>query len=163
MKMSKSQELVNWSKLPNALPKLKRLHLEEDKTDGLFYCPVQNCRRAVSPLDLSFATKFLAMYLFIDQKMFKTARKCGFHLLFLTHTSMQVLEGFINHIHPLLKPTCDYVFVTRNGRQHNKLGESISKLVFDATGKLVPSTCYQQIVETTSSLKDPNQPRLCFC
>ena len=42
--MSKSQESVNWSKLPNALPKPKRLHLEEDETDGLFYCPVQNCR-----------------------------------------------------------------------------------------------------------------------
>ena len=133
----------------------------------------------VSPLDLSFATKFLAVYLFIkvkgsrpmtyqyltvemvnraktnggfiDQKMFKTAGKYGFDSLFLTDTSMQVLDGYINHIRPLLKPTCDYVLVTRNGGQQNKLGELMSKLVFDATGKYVHPTRYRQIVETASS------------
>ena len=133
----------------------------------------------VSPLELSFATKFLAVYLFIkvkgsrpmtyqyltvemvdkaktnggfiDQKQFKTAGKYGFDSLFLTDTSMQVLEGYINHIRPLLKPNCDYVLVTRNGRQHNKLGEAMSKLVFDATGKYVHPTRYRQIVETASS------------
>ena len=136
---------------------------------------------AVSPLDLSFATKFLAVYLFIkvkgsrpmtyqyltvemvrtaktnggfiDQKMFKTAGKYGFDSLFLTDTSMQVLEGYIDSIRPLLKPTCDYVLVTRNGGQHNKLGELMSKLVFDATGKYVHPTRYRQIVETASSKK----------
>ena len=119
----------------------------------------------VSPLELSFATKFLAVYLFIkvkvslpmsyqylsvemvrsaknndgfvDQKMFKTAGKYGFASLFLTDTSMQVLDGYIDHIRPNLKPTCDYVSVTRNGGQHNKLGEMMSKLVFDAIGKYV--------------------------
>ena len=85
---------------------------------------------------------------YIDQKMFKTAGKYGFDSLFLTDTSMQVLEGFINHVRPLLKPTCDYVFVTRNGRQHSKLGESMSKLVFDAAGKYDHPTHYRQMVET---------------
>ena len=123
----------------------------------------------VLPLDLPFVTKLLAVYLFIkvkglrpmthqyltivemvnkaktnggfiDQKMFKTAGKYGFDFLFLTDTSMQVLNGYINHIHPLLKPTCDYVLVTRNGGQHNKLGDLMSKLVFDATGKYVHLT-----------------------
>ena len=130
----------------------------------------------VLPLDLSFATKFLAVYLFIkvkgsrpityqyltvemvnkaktnggfiDKKMFKTAGIYGFNSLFLTDTSMQVLNGYINHIRPLLKPNCDYVLVTRNGRQHNKLRELMSKLVFDATGKYVHPTRYRQIVET---------------
>ena len=111
----------------------------------------------VSPLDLSFATNFLAVHLFIkvkgscpvtymyltvemvnraktnggfiNQKMFKTAGKYGFDSLFLTDTSMQVLDGYINHIRPLLKLTCDYVLVTRNGGQQNKLGELMSKLV----------------------------------
>ena len=133
----------------------------------------------VSPLDLSFATKFLAVYLFIkvkgsrlmtyqyltvkmvnraktnggfiDQKMFKTAGKYGFDSLFLTDTSMQVLYGYINHIRPLLKPTCDYVLVTRNGGQQNKLEELMSKFVFDATDKYVHPTRYRQIVETASS------------
>ena len=135
----------------------------------------------VSPLELSFATKFLAVYLFIkvkgsrpmtyqyltvemvrsaknndgfvDQKMFKTAGKYGFDSLFLTDTSMQVLDGYIDHIRPNLKPTCDYVLVTRNGGQHNKLGELMSKLVFDAIGKYVHPTRYRQIVETASSQK----------
>ena len=79
---------------------------------------------------------------FIDQKMFKTARKYGFDSLYLTETSMQVLDGYIDHIRPLLKPNCDYVLVTRNGGQHNKLGEIMSKLVFDATGKYVHPTRY---------------------
>ena len=133
---------------------------------------------AISPFELSFATKFLAMYLFIkvkgsrpmtyryltvemvnkaktnggfiDQKMFKTAGKNGFDSLYLTETSMQVLDGYINHIRPLLKLNCDYVLVTRNGGQHNKLGELLSKLVFDATGKFVHPTRYRQIVETAS-------------
>ena len=133
----------------------------------------------ITPLDLSFATKFLALYLFIkvkgsrpmtyqyltvemvnkaktnggfmDQKMFKTAGKYGFDSLYVTDTSMQVLDGYINHIRPLLKPNCDYVLVTRNGGQHNKLGELMSKLVFDATGKYVHPTRYRQIVGTASS------------
>ena len=133
---------------------------------------------SISPFDLSFATKFLAVYLFIkvkgsrpmtyqyltvemvnkaksnggfiDQKMFKTAGKYGFDSLYLTETSMQVLDGYINHVRPLLKPNCDYVLVTRNGGQHNKLGVLMSKLVFDATGKYVHPTRYRQIVETAS-------------
>ena len=134
---------------------------------------------AVLPIDLSFATKFVAVYLFtkvkgsrpmiyqyltvemvnkaktnggfVDQKMFKTAGKYGFDSLYLTDTSMQVLDGYINHIRPLLRPTCDSVLVTRNGGQHQKLGGLMSKLVFDATGKYVHPTRYRQIVETASS------------
>ena len=133
---------------------------------------------SISPFDLSFATKFLAVYLFIkvkgsrpmtyqyltvemvnkaksnggfiDQKMFKTAGKYGFDSLYLTESSMQVLDSYIHHVRPLLKPNCDYVLVTRNGGQHNKLGELMSKLVFDATGKYVHPTLYRQIVEPAS-------------
>ena len=64
---------------------------------------------------------------FIDQKLLKTAGKYGFDSLFLTDTIVLVLEGYINHICPLLKPNCDYVLATRNGRQHNKLGKAMSK------------------------------------
>ena len=60
------------------------------------------------------------------------------------------MDGYTNHIRPLLRPTCDFVLVTRNGGQHNKLGELMSKLVFDATGKYVHPTRYRQIVETAS-------------
>ena len=132
----------------------------------------------VTPSDLSFATKFVAVYLFIkvkgsrpmtyqyltvdmvesaktnggfiDQKKFKTTAKYGFDSLYLTDTSMQVLHGYINVIRPLLKPDCEYVLVTRNGSQHSKIGQLMSKLVFDATGKYIHPTRYRQIVETAS-------------
>ena len=132
---------------------------------------------AVLPTDLSFGTKFVAVYFFykrqglvphviltmemvnkaktnggfVDQKMFKMAGKYGFDSLYLTETGMQVLDGYINHIRPLLRPTCDFVMATRNGGQHLKVGGLMSKLVFDATGKYVQPTRYQQIVETASS------------
>ena len=132
----------------------------------------------VNPSDLTFATKFVAMYLFIkvkgsrpmtyqyltvdmiatakekggfiDQKTFKTAGKYGFDSLILTAANMQVLNGYISHVRPLLKPRCDFVLVNRNGDQHAKLGEIMSKLVFDAIGKYIHPTRYRQIVETQS-------------
>jgi len=66
---------------------------------------------------------------FIDQKTFKTAGKCGFDSLILTDANMQVLNGYILYVRPLLKPECDFVLVKRNGGQHGKLGEIMSKLV----------------------------------
>ena len=132
----------------------------------------------VNPSDLTFATKFLAMYLFIkvkgsrpmtyqylivdmvnaakenggfiEKKAFKTAGKYGFDSLILTDTSMQVLDGYINFVRPLLKPQCDFVLVTKSGGQHSKLGDVMNKLVFDAIGKYVHPTRYRQIVDTQS-------------
>ena len=132
----------------------------------------------VNPSDLTFATKFVAVYLFIkvkgsrpmtyqyltvdmvttakenggfiDQKQFKTASKYGFDSLILTDASMKVLESYINVVRPLLKPQCQFVLVTRNGGQHSKLGDVMSKLVFDAIGKYIHPTRYRQIVETQS-------------
>ena len=63
---------------------------------------------------------------------------------------MQVLNGYISYVRPLLKPRCDFVLVNRNGDQHGQLGEIMSKLVFDATGKYIHPTRYRQIVETQS-------------
>ena len=40
--------------------------------------------------------------------------------------------------------------VNRNGGQHGKLGEIMSKLMFDAIGKYIHSTHYRQIVEMQS-------------
>ena len=60
---------------------------------------------------------------FIDQKIFKTAGKYAFDSPFLTDTSMQVLDGYINHIRLPLKRNCDYVLVTRNGGQARRSNE----------------------------------------
>ena len=131
-----------------------------------------------NPSDLTFATKFVAMYLlikvkgsrpmtyqyltldmiatakekggFIDQKTFKTAGKYGFDSLILTDANLQVLNGYISYVRPLLKPQCDFVLVNRNGDQHGELGDIMSKLVFDAIGKYIHPTRYRQIVETQS-------------
>ena len=87
----------------------------------------------VNPSDLTIATKFVAMYLFIkvkgsrpltyqyltvemiatakenggfiDQKTFNTAGKYGSDSLILTDTNMQVLNGYISYVRPLLKPS----------------------------------------------------------
>ena len=56
----------------------------------------------------------------------------------------------ISYVRPLLKPQCDFVLVNRNGDQHGKLGEIMSKLVFDAIGKYIHPTGHRQIVETQS-------------
>ena len=90
---------------------------------------------------------------FVDQKKFKTAGKYGFDSLILTDANLQVLNGYILYVKPLFKPLCDFVLIKRNGDQHGKLGEIMSKLVFDAIGKYIHLTCYRQIVETQS----PNQ------
>jgi len=87
---------------------------------------------------------------FIDQKKFKTASKYGFDSLILTDAGMQVLDSYINFVRPLLKPQCEFVLVTKNGGQHSKLGDVMSKLVFDAIGKYIHPTRYRQIVETHS-------------
>ena len=63
---------------------------------------------------------------FIDQKTFKTAGKYGFDSVILIDTSMQILDGYIHFVRPLLKPLCDFVLVTKNGSQHSKLGNEMT-------------------------------------
>ena len=63
---------------------------------------------------------------------------------------MHVLNGYISYVRPLLKPQCDFVLVNTNGGQHGKLGDIMSKQVFDAIGKYIHPTRYRQIVETES-------------
>ena len=121
----------------------------------------ENSLGQVNPSDLTFATKFVAMYLFIKVKGLHsmtyqyltvdiTTEKYAFDSLIPTDTSMHVLNGYISFVRPLLKPQCNFVLVTRNGSQHSKLGDVMSKLVFDTIGKCVHLTHYRQVVETQS-------------
>ena len=50
----------------------------------------------------------------IDQKTFKTAGKYGCDSLILTDVNMQLLNGYISSVRPLLKPQWDLVLVSRN-------------------------------------------------
>ena len=150
----------------------------------------------VNPSDLTFATKFVAVSLFIkvkesrpmtyqylavdmvraakenggfiDQKKFKTASKYGFDSLILTDASVQVLDSYINFVRPLLKPQCEFILVTRNGGQHSKLGDVMSKLVFDAIGKFIHPTRYCRDAKPQSAHKQGatnfvRRPKTQFC
>ena len=148
----------------------------------------QNDPGQVNPSDLTFATKFLATYLFIkmkglrpmtyqyltvdmvkaakenggfiDQKTFKTAGKYRFDSVILTDTGMEILD-YITLVRPLLKLQCDFVLVTKSGTQ--QIGQRMSKLVFNAIGKYIHPTRYRQIVEPQSldALNDKEHRVLC--
>ena len=45
---------------------------------------------------------------FIDQKTLKTAGKYGCGCVILTATSMQLVDGYLTFVRPLLKPHCDF-------------------------------------------------------
>ena len=149
-----------------------------------FSSVLKNCQEEtndVLPADLTFATRFLATYLFVnvkgsrpmtyqyltlemiekaqgnggfvDQKMFKTAHMYSFDSLLLEPADMQLIEQYRQHVRPLLNPKCDYLLVTRNGTQYSKLCDLMSKQVFEAIGKHVHPTRYRQIIETESATK----------
>ncbi|CAB3987981.1 partial [Paramuricea clavata] len=143
---------------------------------------LENCMThpaSVRPGDVTFATRFVAAYLFlkvkgcrpmtyqhltlrmfesarrnegmVDQKIFKTAKRYGFDSVYLDVSSIELLEKYITYIRPLLTPTCEYVLVNRNGNQFQKLTDLLSVLVFEAIGKYIHPTRYRQIIETESS------------
>ena len=64
--------------------------------------------------------------------------------------SKHVLHSYIDFARPLVKPQCEFVLVARNEGKHSKLGDVMSKMVFDAIGKFILPTRYCQIVETQS-------------
>ena len=136
---------------------------------------------SVTAADLTFATRFVAVYLFtrvkgsrpmtyqylslsmfekskesdgfVDQTEFKTANQYSFDSLIFDETSTRILDEYIQYVRPLLNPQCDYVLVTRSGTQFKNFSNLMSELVFKAIGKYVHPTRYRQIVETESSRK----------
>lgn len=144
---------------------------------------LEECRSkmfAVSATKLTFATRFLAVFMFlkikgcrpmtylhltlqmienantnggmVDQKTFKTAKKYGFDSLYFDEISLGIVNDYIKIVRPLLEPKCDYVLVNRSGLQFQKLTELLSILVFQAIGKYIHPTRYRQIIETESSM-----------
>ena len=146
---------------------------------------LQRCKKYpisyIAPRELTFCTRFVAVYLFIkvkgsrpmtyqyltvpmfnnskknggfvDQTEFKTALHYNFDSLLFDSNSTEIVDDYINFVRPLLHPDCDYVLVTRNGTQYSKLSDLMSKLVFEAIGKYIHPTRYRQIVETESVRK----------
>ena len=132
----------------------------------------------VSPMELTFATKFIAAFFllrvkgtrpmsyqfltlemieyasktdsFKDQRKFKTADRYIFDSFWLDKTSLHVIKSYKCHICLLLNPSCDFLLVNRNGTQFTKLTEALEKLVYEAIGKYINPTRHRQIIETES-------------
>lgn len=128
--------------------------------------------------DLSFSTAFITCVLFImvkasrpmtfqyltvemlknidkdgmiDQTTFKTKEKYGFDTLIFTKTVQDIVNGYIACLRPRLQPTCNYLLVTRNGKQLTTLSDVFGSLVYQAIGKYINPTRYRQIIETESA------------
>ena len=56
----------------------------------------------------------------------------------------------MNYTRPRLNPACNYLLVSRNGKQISKLTKIFGRIVYEAIGKYFNPTCYRQIIETES-------------
>jgi len=88
---------------------------------------------------------------FIDQKEFKTADNFVFDTLIIDREVLHILQLFIDHVRPLLRPSCDFLLISTNGTQFQSLTTAMTILVHEAIGKYIHPTRYRQIVETESS------------
>lgn len=144
---------------------------------------LEECKKRstlVSSTNLTFATRFLAVFMFVkikgcrpmtyihltvnmfecakmnggmvDQTRFKTAKKYGFNSLYFDKISLGIVDDYVRYVRPLLQPKSEYLLVNRNGAQFQKLTELLSILVFQAIGKYIHPTRYRQIIETESAV-----------
>ena len=86
----------------------------------------------------------------IDQCHFKTHEKYGFDSLIFDKPVVDILNGYVKCIRPRLNPICDYLLITRTGKQLTRLCDVFGRLVFQAIGKYINPTRYRQIIETES-------------
>ena len=135
----------------------------------------------VSISDLTFATRFVTTFLFlnvkctrpmtfqrltiqmlekaksengyIDQKEFKTADTYMFDTLIFSADAMTLVSLYVQHVRPLLNPICEYVLINNNGKMCANLCNAMTITVFEAIGKYINPTRYRQIIETASSEK----------
>ena len=139
-------------------------------------CASQTVRPSKS--ELAFATRFICTFLFlrvkcsrpmtyqyvttamvtkartnggyIDQVDFKTAGKYIFDTLILSENVLTILQTYIDHVRPLMNPTCDYLLLSTMGRQYTPFSTAMTLLVKEAIGKSINPTRYRQIIETAS-------------
>ena len=151
---------------------------------------LQECKKKspVTATDLTFATRFVAVFMFVkvkgcrpityqhftvkmfenaktnggmvDQTIFKTAQKYGFNSLYFDEISLNIIDDYVQYVLPLLNSQCDYLLVNRNGLQFQKLTDLLSVLVFQAIGKYIHLTRYRQIIENRKHIQV--EPRLVY-
>ena len=90
---------------------------------------------------------------YVDQSTFKTSTTYGFDTLILSKDVLSILDTYVHVVRPKTNPTCDYILVNSNGKQHSALGTEMAIMTFSAIGKTVHPTRYRMIVETESADK----------
>ena len=90
---------------------------------------------------------------YVDQSTFKTSTTYAFDTLILSEDVLSILDTYVHVIRPKTNPTCEYVLLNSNGKQHSALGTEMAIMTFSAIGKTVHPTRYRMIVETESAAK----------
>ena len=88
---------------------------------------------------------------FIDQTTFKTEKQYAFDTLVLSEEVLQIIDTYVSFIRPQMKPKCNYLILTTNGKQYSAFGTAMSILVHQAIEKYVNPTRYRQIIESESA------------
>ena len=124
--------------------------------------------RSMTSKDLTFATRFIAVYVFlnvkgtrpmtyqfltaemfldakqcdgfVDQKKFKTADSYSFDSFKLDSASIKVVDQYVKHIRPSIGPKCNHLLLNQNGMQFSKLTDCMGKLVLEAIGNYIHPT-----------------------
>ena len=71
--------------------------------------------------------------------------------MIFTDYVLEKVNSYVDFVRPKLNPTCNYLFVCKNGTQLANLGDIFGRMVYQAAGKYVNPTRYRQIIETASS------------
>ena len=78
----------------------------------------------------------------INETLFKTNGKYGFHSLLFSFDVLTLVTGYMNYIRPRLNPACNYLLVCRNCKQISKLTNIFGRVVYEAVGKYINPTSY---------------------
>ena len=71
--------------------------------------------------------------------------------MIFTDYVLEKVSSYVHFVRPKLNPTCNYLFVCKNGTQLANLGDIFRRMVYQAVGKYLNPTRYRQIIETASS------------
>ena len=142
----------HWATLEN-LQAVIPFHLKHYKTTR------ESCQKnpnSVTSKDLTFTTRFIAVYLFLSVKgtrpmtyqflteeLFQDAKQCGgfgnqkkfkradsysFDPSKLDSISMKVVDQYVEHIRPLIGPKCNHLLLNRNDTQFSRLTDYMESL-----------------------------------
>ena len=129
--------------------------------------------------DLTFATRFITTFLFlkvkctrpmtfqyftiemfekakgengfVDQRSFKTKEAFMFDSFIMDLDVIRLIDLYVIHCRPLLRPKCEFLLVTGTGQMCQNLCYAMTILVHQAIQKYINPTRFRQIIETTSS------------